>query len=255
MRKSLSNWLNEQLLEEGFIITGNVVKFIPNDDTGMTSKFGKGKAMKPFEGKLPFGRFYAAYQKSANVDQSQWKELLKAIKGQSSQLTIDYDSYQKFINRTAIFLSKRVIESGADTILLMQSSSSLVTDIVHEMNRRLPKYYEIRTYNSALFKSPETIRFDSLGKDLQDSTKNSLIKIVDVAKTTGKFTIKDVNPKDRKFLKDWLKINDSFLSKIVDKHVCLIDDFVTSGETMKTASEQLRDAGALSVTGLAIMKG
>lgn len=253
--QTLKNYVTEAFLQEGFVIDGSIIRFMPDSDKNMTSKFGKGVNMKPFEGKLTFGRFYAAYQKSKDVDETEYKEILKAIKGQSSKYTVDYDSYLKFITRTAIFLSKQVIASKADTILLMTSSSNLVTDLVHEMNRRLPKYYEIKTFNQALFKSPETIRFDDLGKDLQDSTKKSLQKIVDVAKATGKFTIKDVNPKDRKFLKDWLRLNDSFLSKIVDKNVCLIDDFVTSGETLKAASEILRDAGALSVTGLAIMKG
>jgi hypothetical protein len=254
--KSLSVHITEALLTEGFVIVDDVVYFDPNDKSNIRTKFGKYKKMVPIEGKLTFGRFYAAYSKSKDFDQDEYNEVLLAIKGQSQNLAMDHSSYVKFIDRTAIYLSKIITSNSIDTILLMSTTSPLVSDLVNSINKRLPKYYEIKTFSKAIFKTPENIRLDFQGIELGASLEKALRKVVDRAHNDGYFKIKEVpDVRSRKFFKDWLAINNNFLSHIVDKNVCVIDDFITSGESMKQASELLEDAGANNVIGLAILKG
>ena len=254
--QSLSNHVAERLLTEGFVIDNGIVFFDPADRRNIVTKFGKYKTMQPYEGKLTFGRYYAAYSKSKDFEQSEYSEVLKAIKGQSTTLSMDHNSYLKFIDRTAMYLSKIITSNSIDTILLMDSSSQLVTELVHAINKRLPKYFEIKSFTKAIFKTPMNIRIDTGSIDVSPAIMKAMQKVIDSAHTNDYFSIKEVHDvKSRKFFKDWLAINGNFLSQIVDKNVCIIDDFITSGETMKQASELLGNAGAKSVIGLAILKG
>ena len=245
-------------INEGFLIKDKVVYFHAEEKGFINTKFGKFADMKPYEGKLRFGRFYAPYQKEKDVDKHMYVEVLKAIKNQSTEYTMDHDSYHKFLNRTAVYLAKLLQKQKIDTILLMDSSSALVNDLVHEINRRMPKYFQIRSFSKAIFKNPQIsdIYIDTQGIELGESQMKAIQKVLDEAKSTGYFSIKTVKlVQQRKFFKDWLKINNNFLEHIVDKNVAIIDDFVTSGETLNSASELLENAGAKQVLGFAIMKG
>jgi hypothetical protein len=247
------------LLNEGFIIKDNIVFFDSNSMDFINTKFGKSKKMNPYTGKLPFGKFYTAYKKNDDVKQSDYNEILKAIKGQSKLYTIDYNSYQNFLKRTAIYLSSFILEENIDIILLIESSSPLVMDLVNEINKRLPKYYEIKSYNKAIFKNPnlDEIILDLKGNEdkFQDKTIKNFERILDKARNDNYFKISKVEVKWRTYIRDWLKMKDNILSKIIDANVCIIDDFVTTGATMKEASQMLEDAGAKSVLGLGILKG
>lgn len=253
--KKLTEVINQ--INEGFVIKDNVVYFDPSKEGFIRTKFGKTIGLKPYEGKLTFGKFYAAYSKDKSSDKVDFVEVLKAIKNQSSKYTMDYESYSKFLNRTANYLAKLFLKEKIDTILLMDSSSPLVNELVHEINRRLPKYYNVRSFTKSIFKNPniDEIYIDLQGKVLGDGQMKAIQKALDEAKSSGYFSIKNVKlVQQRKFFKNWLKINDNFLQHIVDKNICIIDDFVTSGETLNSASELLENAGAASVLGLAIMK-
>lgn len=255
--EKLSQFLSKQI-NEGFVVKDNIVYFEPNTKGFIKTKFGKTIDLKPYEGKLRFGRFYAPYQKDKDSDKTEYVEVLKTIKGQSTKYTMDNESYHKFLSRTATYLAKILQKEKVDTILLMDSSSALVNDLVHEINRRLPKYFNIRSFSRAIFKNPNIsdIYVDTQGHNLGESQLKAIQKVLDESKAAGYFSIKNVKlVQQRKFFKDWLKINDNFLQHIVDKRVAIIDDFVTSGETLNSGSELLENAGAESVVGFAIMKG
>ena len=257
---NLSSHIQQALANicEGFVVADNVVYFEPSQKGFIDTSFGKYAAMKPYEGKLRFGRFYAAYQKDKKITTSDYNDVLKAIKGQSEKFTMDSESYHKFLSRTATYLSRLMLKNNVDTILLMDSSSALVNDLVHEINRRMPKYFAIRSFSKAIFKNPniEDIYIDTAGVDLGESQLKAIQTVLDESKKSGYFSIKNVKlVQQRKFFKNWLKMNDNFLQNVIDKNVIVIDDFVTSGETLNVASELLENAGAASVTGFAIMKG
>lgn len=247
----------KEIISEGFVIDRNIVYFDPKQPGFINTKFGKFKAMKPYEGKLSNGRFYAAYTKEKNLDKLMYDEVLRAIKGSSSKLVLDSKSYKEFLNRTAIYLSRIILKEEVDTIIMMDSKSNLVKDLTTEMNSKLPKYFQIHSFENVIYKNPniEEIFIDTGDINLGSRMKG-LQKDFDRIKKSGAFNMKEIKqPQTRKFIKDWLKIRDGFQKHIFDKNVCLVDDYVTSGATMDSASEILSNMGAKKVVGLAILKG
>lgn len=244
-----------ELLNEGFIVKNGTVFFDPTSSNFVNTKFGKTKFKKPYEKKLPFGSLYTVYRSSGKGEG--YGEILRAIKKTSSKYTIDDESYRKFINRTSIFMSKIIINENIDTIILMETSSSILRDISTEMNRRLPGYYDRLTYDRAIFKNPDISSIDiNREYNIDDRTRKSMERILDKARKDKYFSIKKINPPYlRKMLTDWLSLNNDVLSKIIDRNVAVIDDFVTSGETMNEASRLVKEAGASNMVGIAVVKG
>jgi hypothetical protein len=245
------------LINEGFLIKGDTVFFDPNVDSIIKTSFGKGKNLNPYRMKLPFGVLYAVYRKNKTENSTEYDEVLKSIKGQSQKLKIDADSYDKFLKRTALYISRMVIDEKIDTIILMESSSKLLVDISIRLNKYLPKYYEMFTYDKGIFKNPnlEDIFIDQKSFDLSDSTVKELKKQIEKSKESGYFSIKKFKPQFRRSITNWLKMKDQLLSKIVDKNVLILDDVVTTGSTIIEASKLLEEAGASKVVGIALIKG
>lgn len=260
--KSLSQHINEAFetaIFEGFVIDDDKLYFKHDEAGFINTKFGKYATMKPYEGKLQFGRFYAAYSKDKNnIDKAMYDEVLRAIKGKSTKLTLDTASYFEFLSRTATYLVKVIRTHEIDTIIKMDSSSNLVTDLVNELNRRLPRYFTVHTYDKVLFKNPnvEEIFIDPEASEKLNSQMKTIINDLKRIHELGEFSIKDIKlPQTRKFFRNWLKLKDNFNQHIMDKNVCIVDDYVTSGATMNEASKLLEECGAKKVVGLCIMKG
>lgn len=246
------------IINEGFIIKDNIVYFDANNSDFINTSFGKSKKLKPFESKMENGIIYSVYNKEKSADDKEaYSDVLDAIKGQSVKYTMDYNSYRSFISRTAIYMTNLILKENIDTILIMDSSSPLVSDLTLEINRRLPKYYDMSTFNRQIFKTPDIqdISIDTMGIEVSDKNYKSMESSLNKMKKDGYFKIHNIYAPNRKFIKNWLKINNSVLSKIVDKRVALIDDILTTGSTLIEANRLLNDAGASFVVGLTIVKG
>lgn len=248
-----------EYIKEGFEIKDNIIYFNPNSDEFIKTSFGKNKKLAAYEKKMPFGVIYTAYNKSTNIPSDiSYKEFLDALKGKSKKYKMDIESYDKFLTRTALYLSKIVRDEEIDTILLMESSSKLVSDLSLKLNKYLPKYYEIMTFDNAIFKNPnfDEITFDkNLISKLNDKSIKSLKSAIDKMKHEKYFKIKDIYVSFRKIIKNWLKLKNNLVLKIVDKNVLLIDDILTTGSTFISASKLIEDAGAKKLIGIAIVKG
>ena len=169
---------------------------------------------------------------------------------------MDIESYDKFLTRTSLYLSKIVTDNDIDTIIMMESSSRLIADLMIKMNKYLPKYYNMHTYDKGIFKNPDISAIEiSTQYELKPETIKELERILLKARENKYFSIKKVPAKFRELIKNWLKINDRILSKIVDKNIMIIDDIVTTGSTIKEASVLIEDAGAKNLIGISIIKG
>ncbi len=245
------------LINEGFVIKDNIVYFDANKKSFVDTSFGKSKKLTPYSSKIDNGVIYSVYNKKETKDKELYSEVLATLKGQSTKYTMDYNSYKSFISRTAIYMSNLILKESIDTILIMDSSSPLVSDLTLEINRRLPKYYDMFTFNKQIFKTPniENVSIDTMGIELDDKTVKGIQNSVNKMKREGYFKIHNIHTPHRKFIKDWLKINNSVLSNVVDKRVALIDDILTTGSTIKEAARLLNDAGASYIMALTIVKG
>jgi len=233
------------IINEGFVIQDNVILFDSLSNDLINTSFGKGKLHKPYQMKLPFGIAYSVYQRTDDHNVN-YVEVLNAIKGKSSIYTIDANSYSKFINRTSIYMADIILKEEIDTIILLESSSSLIANLSNELNRHLPKYYDMVTYNAGIFKNPNFDEIIIQGEKFGLKEKNikTLQADIDRQRKNNYFSIKKFAPQFRDVISNWLKINDKILSKIVDKNVCVIDDTITTGSSLKESSRLLEDAGA-----------
>jgi len=245
----------DSFINEGFVIKDNVVYFDPNVDDHIKTAFGKDKKLTPYTMKIPFGNLYTVYSKTDDSDED-YKEIIKAIKGQKSKYIMDIESYNKFLKRTALYLSRIILKNEIDTIILMESSSKILLEFSMHLNKYLPKYYEMLTYDKGIFKNPnlDEIIINAEKYDLKPETIESLQKTIDRQLREKYFSIKKFPPQFRRVISNWLKIEDKLLSKIVDKKVCIIDDILTTGSTIKEASRMLQEAGAKDLLGLTLIK-
>ena len=251
----LYSYIDEiNLINEGFIVKDDTVYFDAESKEIIDTSFGKTKKLKPYQMKLPFGVMYSIYKAS---DSKEYNEVLKAIKGQSSKYKMDQESYDKFLTRSALYMSRIILQEEIDTIILMESSSKILIDLSMRLNKYLPKYYDTFTYDKGIFKNPDfsKIFIDIGDKDLDEKTLKDLKRTIDKLEREQYFSIKSFFARNRKFIKNWLKVEDKILSKIVDKNVAVIDDIVTSGSTIKEASWLLNESGATKVVGLSLIKG
>ena len=244
-----------ELIKEGFIVKNDIVYFDAKSDDVVKTSFGKSKKMDPYQMKLPFGIMYSIYTSSKNKED--YTQILKAIKGQSSKYNMDQESYNKFLMRSALYMSKIITTEEIDTIILMESSSRILMDLSNKLHKYLPKYYDFFTYDKGIFKNPDLsqILIDVGNIKFDEKTIRSIQQTIDRQSKEQYFSIKKFKPDHRKLIKNWLKIEDKILSKVVDKNVAVIDDIVTTGATIKEASILLENTGAAKVVGLSLIKG
>lgn len=251
-----------EIINEGFAIdfTTNTVYFDPRSDLLISTSFGKYAAHKPYEMKTKQGKILSVYKKSnleTSKQKEQYKEVLAALKGQSNKLRIDRKSYDQFLNRTAIYFRKFISEYEIDTILSMSSSSSFVNDMMQKLQSKLPSYYTLMSFENAINKNPNFDEIGVRGKEfnLQQSTIDSLKDEIQKMANSGTFKIHNFHPPHRKIIKNWLKLNDDILSKVIDKNIILLDDYLTTGSTLIEASNLLEEMGANYVLGITVIKG
>lgn len=245
-----------QLINEGFIFKDKTFYFDVNVNNIISSRFGKGKNKKPYESKLAFGKLYSVYKKSPTVDRETYLNFLSALKGQTKEYTVDPIAYDKFLTRTALYISRLIKSYSIDTILLMESSSPLLNNLYQKIKDYLPKYYDMFSYENGIFKNPnfDEISIDKERFGLDDKTVSNLSRDIAKAKRNKYFSIKKFPPSLRKVVINWLKLRDDILSKIVDKNVLVLDDVMTSGSTINEASRLLHDAGAQNIIGITAIK-
>lgn len=243
-------------INEGFYIENNVLFFDPEVDDYIKTGFGKFSGNKPYSAKLPFGNFYAPYTRNKSSDSKVYDAILNAIKGKGS-LRMDPESYQKFLNRTAIYLKRLFMDASVDVILSMASSSKLNNDILNLVIPKLPSHVSIKRYDTAIFKNPDldNIWIDKEAFNLDERTVGNIQRTLDKMKERGQFKISDMHPKFRAAFRDWLKMENHVLHKIINQNVVVFDDYYTSGVSIKEASRLIQDAGAKSFTGIGIIKG
>lgn len=246
----------ESMITEGFVIKDNTLYFDPKGGDFIKTSFGKSKKLKPYHKSIENGIVYSVYKEVKVKDRKLKDEVLRTIKGQSTVYDMDYNSYRKFISRTAIFMADLIRKEEADLILVMDSSSPLVTDLQIEINKRLPKYYDMFTYHKQIFKNPDfsEIEIDWGDANLNDSNIKTMKSTLKKLSNKGHFKISKFYGSRRKFIKNWLKMRNNILHKIIDKKVVLLDDFLTSGSTMIEAGRLLNDAGVEKIIGLTIAK-
>jgi len=195
---------------------------------------------------------YSAYAK-ASKNSEEIQIILNALKGKSKyKVEIDPESYELFIKRTSFFFWHLVKDFPIDTIITIESSSGLSDDLKNSLLDRLP--YDIIEYDEGVKKN---LDFASYWIETEKISPESLKKIqsdIRRMEKSGYFKIHEINLTFRRFVRNWLKIDEDVREGITGKNVLIIDDFLTSGTTMREAVRLISDVGANKIWAITILK-
>lgn len=227
------------------IVNGELV-FPSDKGSGIDTRFGKSKDLKPFRKKVPGTDMesISLYQFKSATD------ILKALK--KADFRNDQEVRQ-FVNRSAVYGARILRSYDIDIIVTPKSSSDLVKEFAQQIQSRT--YYDF--YIDSFQKTPNlnNVYIDKDDPRISDSIANSMERTLDKAKSKGSLSVKSFAPQHRKFVKGLFEIVDEKLyGKVYDKNVVIIDDVMTSGTTSKQIYDILQLHGANSVTTLTMFK-
>ena len=197
--------------------------------------------------------YYYAY----NLDKSTLSgELMKSIKMLDSN--INKNSLRMFVNKAVMgFLHNR--KDDYDTIIVPASSSLILREVSDQLKNKIGN---INIINEAFIKSLNTdITFDKeqLSKVKDMKTQKDFMKIYNKIITSDKpFKMKEIFAPFRKFLTNFIFLNNEndrkVINNITNKNIVLIDDYKTTGTTLKAMLDKLIDMGAKNVSVFIILK-
>jgi hypothetical protein len=197
--------------------------------------------------------YYYAYQ----LDKSDGStDLMKAIK--TFETSVSAKDIQMFVNKAVMGFDSTFGTSNFNAIVAPQSSSLVLKDLAEQLEK---KSGVAELFSEAFVKSASTeIKLDNEKVDkLPEKTKKEVFrafkKVTDPEKP---FKIKEIYSAHRKFFRDFILFNNEkdrrLFNAVEGQKVVLIDDYKTSGTTIKEMLRQLADAGAAEVVVFVLIK-
>jgi len=241
-------------IREGFNITDKIY-FDPNNnnkiniDTTLGKKDFAPRVTKLAGTNVTVLSAYSKVNKQENVDDI--RKILNALKGKGD-IQIDSDSYVKFIKRTAIFFYRLLKDEKIDTIITIESSAGISNDLKTEILKRFP--YNPIVFDEGIKKNTQFADYIIDKEHISNNTLITLQKNIDKQKERGYFKIQNIPAQFRKFVRNWLKVDDVIRTKIPNKTILIIDDFLTSGSTLIETSNLISELGAKKIIAITILK-
>jgi phosphoribosylpyrophosphate synthetase len=245
--KNFTEWLNEAKIKEGVKkIDGqyefNWQKDLPGDLMSLKFRKYRGKKQKQNETEYTY---YYAYQIDKSNDST---DLLVAIK--MMERSISDNDLRMFVNKAVIGFDETFNINTFDTILAPQSSSLILSKLVSQLKDKS----RAQVFPDSFAKAAVTdIRLDMEKVDkLPEKTQKEVLRAFNRMQENDKpFKIKEVYSRHRKLYRDFIKFNSEndrqLFNAITDKRVILVDDYKTSGTTIKEMLKQLIESGAQEV--------
>lgn len=229
----------------------NIIKVDYSNDWGSIDlSFGKTKKRLPFEKNIRMGaaqvKIFSCY---ISGTEQYIKEIKKALKGQSDNYTISETDKTQFIKRTAIYACSFLDDYKIDVVSSVQSSGRLPVQFAKEIADRLPG---ATYYPESAFKTTKLIRVDVANPNITLQIAKTLQNQID--KMGENFQINKIPNPWRKFVKDYMGVSEDIRKMVTGNTVLIIDDFLTSGETISQVALKIWDFAPKQVLGITIMK-
>ena len=240
-----------EFINEGFIKNNKSLNFNADSKDFLNTKLGK-KDFKFRETSLHNYKVYSIYQKTIIDDEDDItsNDVLNALKNQSDY-KISNEDINILLNRAAILSYKNLEKENIDTFAIIESSSQFSKTFLNYILKR----YSNKPNVISISKNDN---FDEIYIDkntLSEKTVKSFETKLQKLKEQSKFKIKVFNPPSfRKFVKNWMKIKDSYKKFIENKNICIIDDFITSGSTMEASIAEINKFNPKNIIGLTLLK-
>lgn len=213
---------------------------VDNTDDLMSLKFSKNNKRITTHNDSEHANYYAySIGDSKNVDA---KDLIKKIKYLDDSINpLDLDL---LVKKAVLGLHSSWNLNSFDTIIYPQSGSKILNSFVNAVHNKAGNTVLI---DEAFVKStPDNIKFDWQGieKISDEKTKKDIIKLTDkINNSKTEFKMKDIYARYRKYIQDFLIFNDKntkiLFNAITDKRVILIDDYKTSGISLKEMNTKI----------------
>lgn len=185
---------------------------------------------------------YSLYARDKSDDTRKMLTLLKKYKN------VDYEKYDYFLKRTAIAFSTVLKDLNVDTIITIESKSSLTSDLVSKISEILPSH--------------PIIHINGLKKDVSkvwfEKTKSMPFNVYDhydkmTFNLTNDFKIRDFKT-CRSYLRDWIVLDKNAIKDVTNKNVVIFDDFITYGATLDTACLEVQKFNPKNLNTFTIIK-
>lgn len=238
----------DNIIKEGVKKIGDNFEFDfnnNNQDDIMSLKFNFRKNPTKKVDETSYCNYYAYSLEKSNDS----GDLMKAIKMLDS--SIDNNSLNILLNKAIIGFMHN-FNMSFDTIVTPESSSIILSELSKKLQNKIGS---TNIFPSAFVKNATMeIRFDEEKvNELPEKNKNEFIAIYNKVINSGKsFKMKEINPaRYRKFFKNFIIFNNDNDRKLYNavegKNVILIDDYKTSGTTLKAMLDNLIETGAKNV--------
>lgn len=250
--KLFEDWLKEGVTksEQGFKFDWS--QDMPDDVMPLKFKKYRGKTMKFADTETKY-TYYHAYEMVKSNHSTSFMTSLKMLDDY-----IDRRDAEQMINKAVVGFDSIFSASSYDTIVSPVSSSLILTELVQKLR---DKSGVANLFSDAFVKAASTdikLDMDKVDK-LPEKTKKQVLrefsKVVDPNKP---FKIKEIYSAYRKFYQNFILFNNNedrtLFNGIAGKRVILVDDYKTSGTTVKEMLRQLSDAGAVEVVVVILIK-
>jgi hypothetical protein len=224
-----------------------------------STRMGKGVGKGKF---TPYGATANVHEVPIEVvysvsatDKDTKNAILKTLKRQHPELTMGKTVYTEFINRTAMFMSSRIVKKfNPDVIISPKSSSYMLNDIVDAIQARSPNVKVLREH----FKKVDFVGEIEINRDHPKIT-DKIIKMLEdalhTAKKNGYFQMKKVKPQYRKFLSNLFELIDEYdYNKLEGQRILILDDIWTTGTTLSDMIDSIYLFAPSEIKGAAVLK-
>lgn len=247
----------ESYVKEGVKKVGDTFEFdwladMPDDVMPLQFKKYRGKTLK-FEGSETTYTYYYAYEMLKSDFSTDFMKSLKTLDD-----NIKPRDVSQLVNKAVMGFDNVFGANKFDTIVSPTSSSLILTEVVNQLQK---KSGVANLFSEAFVKNASTDITLDMNKvnNLPEKTYKSVMKSFEKATAPDKpFKIKEIFSAYRKFFHDFIKFNKSedrkLFNAVEGKKVILVDDYKTSGTTIKEMLKQLSDCGAAEVVIFVLIK-
>lgn len=250
--KVFEDWIKEGVVKSDTGFKFNWSEDMPDDIMPLKFKKYRGKTMKFGTSETKY-TFYHAYEMQKSDYSTSFMKSLKLL-----DEYIDRRDAELLVNKAVVGFDSIFGANNYDTIVSPVSSSIILTELVEKLR---DKSGVANLFSDAFVKSASTdikLDMDKVDK-LPEKTKKQVLrefsKVIDPNKP---FKIKEIFSAYRKFYQNFILFNSkedrSLFNGVAGKKVILVDDYKTSGTTVKEMLRQLSDAGASEVVIVILIK-
>lgn len=209
---------------------------IPNDIVNLTG-------VKIYKSSLQGSIYYFGYEFTKNSSRKERSDFINYIKGLSDEV-ISKEELDRFISKPLVEFNKEINLNDIDLVIYPRSErSELVQNIIEVFNRVAPHNLKNISYE-AIKNNPEDIEFDydRFAEEFRGDD-HTMIQILDYVEnelmpkihSLEYFSIaRDVKTKYRKYIVNYLNIDNAVVNKLNDNsNVIIIDDINSSRSTLE----------------------